>query len=177
MKYKAIILLITGSILSGCSMGTQKSADSTAVHEAFAAEPSIMETTKSESAVSETVSETSLMVTSTEITVSETGGYHKITAEEAMNMMEEGKVTIVDVRTREEYNSGHIKNAMLVPVEQIGEDSLEELPDKKAVLLVYCRSGRRSRQAADKLVELGYEQVYDFGGIIDWPYETEAEEN
>lgn len=103
----------------------------------------------------------------------ETGtAYHKISGEEAKQMMEEGGVTVVDVRTAEEYAAGYIPAAVNLPVENIGEEPPELLPDKDAVLLVYCRSGRRSKAAADQLVELGYTKVYDFGGIIDWTYET-----
>ncbi len=100
--------------------------------------------------------------------------YHKITAQEARAMMDGGGVTIVDVRTREEYDEAHIPGALLVPLESIGDEPPEALPDMGAPLLIYCRSGRRSKAAADRLAELGYSGVYDFGGIIDWPYETEA---
>ncbi len=98
--------------------------------------------------------------------------YHKITAEEAYGMMTGETVTVVDVRTQEEYDQGHIENALLVPNESIGDQAPEALPDKDAVLLVYCRSGRRSQEASEKLLELGYQNVYDFGGIIDWPYDV-----
>lgn len=98
--------------------------------------------------------------------------YHKISGEEAKKMMEEGGVTVVDVRTAGEYAEGYIPAAVNLPVENIGAEPPELLPDKDAVLLVYCRSGRRSKAAADQLVELGYTKVYDFGGIIDWTYET-----
>ncbi len=96
--------------------------------------------------------------------------YHKISAQEAKEMMESQDVIIVDVRTQAEYNEGYIENAILIPNESISE-APRELPDKDAIILVYCRSGNRSKQAADKLVALGYTNIYDFGGIIDWPYE------
>ena len=101
--------------------------------------------------------------------------YHKISAEEAYEMMASQEVVVVDVRTREEYDGGHIENAVLVPNESIGSEMPETLPDKEATLLVYCRSGRRSKDAAQKLLKLGYQSVYDFGGIIDWPYELVKE--
>ena len=101
--------------------------------------------------------------------------YHKISAEEAYEMMVSQEVVVVDVRTREEYDGGHIENAVLVPNESIGGEMPEALPDKEATLLIYCRSGRRSKQAAEKLLELGYQNVYDFGGVIDWPYELVKE--
>ena len=101
--------------------------------------------------------------------------YHKISAEEAYEMMASQEVVVVDVRTWEEYNGGHIENAVLVPNESIGSEMPEALPDKEATLLVYCRSGRRSKDAAQKLLALGYQSVYDFGGVIDWPYELVKE--
>ena len=101
--------------------------------------------------------------------------YHKISVEEAYEMMASQEVVVVDVRTREEHESGHIENAVLVPNESIGSEMPEALPDKEATLLVYCRSGRRSKEAAQKLLSLGYQNVYDFGGVIDWPYELVKE--
>lgn len=99
--------------------------------------------------------------------------YKKLTAQEAMARIEaqEGAL-IVDVRTREEFDAGHIEGAILLPNETIGDAMPEELPDLDAEILIYCRSGNRSAQAARKLIALGYTNVYDFGGIIDWPYET-----
>ena len=101
--------------------------------------------------------------------------YHKISAKEAYEMMASQEVVVVDVRTREEYDGGHIENAVLVPNESIGSEMPETLPDKEATLLIYCRSGRRSKDAAQKLLALGYQSVYDFGGVIDWPYELVKE--
>lgn len=100
------------------------------------------------------------------------GVYRKITAEQAYEMMNTQEVTIVDVRTQSEYDEGHIQNAVLIPNETIGSEPPSNLPDKNAVILVYCRSGRRSEEAARKLVNLGYVSVYDFGGINDWTYGT-----
>ena len=100
--------------------------------------------------------------------------YHKISAEDAREMIDAGGVTIVDVRREDEYTQEHIPGAVLVPLGTIGDQPPEALPEKDAVLLVYCRSGVRSRQAAQKLEALGYQNIYDFGGIIDWPYETES---
>ena len=102
--------------------------------------------------------------------------YHKLSAEEAYEMMASQEVVVVDVRTLEEYDGGHIENAVLVPNESIGSEMPEALPDKEATLLIYCRSGRRSKDAAQKLLALGYQSVYDFGGVIDWPYELVKEE-
>lgn len=100
--------------------------------------------------------------------------YHKITAEEAKEMIDEGNVTIVDVRTEEEYADKHIPGAILIPNESIGDEPPAELPDKDAVVLLHCRTGIRSKAASEKLIALGYTKVYDFGGIADWPYETES---
>ena len=100
--------------------------------------------------------------------------YMNITAEEAKQIMdsEEGYI-ILDVRTQEEYDEGHIPGAILIPNTEIEARAEEELPDKDQLILVYCRSGRRSKIAAEVLVELGYTNIKEFGGIIDWPYETE----
>ena len=96
--------------------------------------------------------------------------YHKITAQVAKEMMDTQDVIIVDVRTQEEYEDGYIENAILITNENI-DGAPSELPNKDAIILVYCRSGKRSKEASDKLVKLGYTNIYDFGGIIDWPYE------
>lgn len=100
--------------------------------------------------------------------------YHKITAEEAKKMMAEGNVTVVDVRREDEYTEKHIPGAILVPNETIEEEAPKALPDQDAVILVHCRTGVRSKQASEKLVDLGYKNIYDFGGIVDWTYETES---
>lgn len=100
--------------------------------------------------------------------------YVNITAEEAKEIMdtEEGYV-ILDVREQDEYDAGHISGAILIPYTQIEAKANEMLPDKDQLILVYCRSGRRSKLAAEILVELGYTNIKEFGGIIDWPYEVE----
>lgn len=99
--------------------------------------------------------------------------YHKISAAEAKEMMDQSEVIIVDVRTLQEYQEGHVPGAVNIPNEEILDTEPELLNDKDATLLVYCRSGRRSKDASDKLVKMGYKNVYDFGGIIDWNYDTE----
>ena len=100
--------------------------------------------------------------------------YVNITAEEAKRIMdnEEGYI-ILDVRTQEEYNEGHIPGATQISHEEIAEKAEKVLTDKDQLILVYCRSGRRSKLAAEALVELGYTNIKEFGGIIDWPYEVE----
>ena len=102
--------------------------------------------------------------------------YQKISAEQAKSRMDSGDaVIVVDVRTQEEYNESHIKGAVLIPNETITTENPEALPDKDAEILVYCRSGNRSAQAAQKLAEMGYTNIKDFGGITNWPYETVSE--
>lgn len=100
--------------------------------------------------------------------------YVNITAEEAKQIMdtEEGYI-ILDARTQEEYDEGHIPGAIVISHEEITEKAEEVLTDKDQLILVYCRSGRRSKIAAEALVELGYTNIKEFGGIIDWPYEVE----
>ena len=100
--------------------------------------------------------------------------YVNITAEEAKQIMdtEEGYI-ILDARTQEEYDEGHIPGAIVISHEEIAEKAEGVLTDKNQLILVYCRSGRRSKIAAEALVELGYTNIKEFGGIIDWPYEVE----
>ena len=99
--------------------------------------------------------------------------YEQISAEEAKSIMDsEKEYIIIDARTESEFAEGHIDGAILIPEYEISERAEKELPDKNALILVYCRSGRRSKIASDALVNLGYTNVKEFGGIIDWPYET-----
>lgn len=99
--------------------------------------------------------------------------YHTIDAEEANTMLEKGGVTLVDVRTSAEYEEGHIPGALILPNEEIGAEPPTLLPDKDAAIIVYCRTGVRSREAAKKLVDLGYTNVYNLsGGIQNWTYDT-----
>ena len=101
--------------------------------------------------------------------------YVNITVEEAKQIMDsEEDCIILDVRTQEEYDQGHISGAILIPDTEIEAQAQEALPDKDQMILVYCRSGRRSKLAAEILVELGYTNIREFGGIIDWPYEVEG---
>ena len=99
--------------------------------------------------------------------------YRQISMDEAITIMEEESgYIILDVRTPEEYAEKHIPGAINVANETIGTDAIPELPDKDQLILVYCRSGNRSKQASEKLVALGYTNIVEFGGIIDWPGET-----
>ena len=118
---------------------------------------------------------TSLTTTTEQITTTQTSGagYEHITQEKAMEMMkaDDGHV-IVDVRRQDEYDSGHIPDAILIPNESIDTEQPKELPDLDQIILVYCRSGRRSIEAAQKLADMGYTHIYEFGGIIDWTGEV-----
>lgn len=98
--------------------------------------------------------------------------YEQITAEQAKTIMDTEKdYVIIDARTEEEFAEGHIEGAILIPEYEIKDRAEKELPDKEQLILVYCRSGRRSKIASEELVKLGYTNVKEFGGIIDWQYE------
>lgn len=100
--------------------------------------------------------------------------YRQISQEEAKKMMDTQEVVILDVREQDEYDSGHIPGAVLLPVGTIDEDTaVAVIPAKDATVLVYCRSGNRSKTASSALAELGYTNIYEFGGIKTWLYETE----
>ena len=114
-----------------------------------------------------------LMLTGCAGAGNQTNSYRQISMDEAVTMMaEESGYIILDVRTPEEFAEKHIPNAINVPDETIGTDEISQLPDKNQLIMVYCRSGRRSKEAAEKLVKLGYTNIVEFGGIIDWKGET-----
>ena len=101
--------------------------------------------------------------------------YQQISHEEAKEMMDTQDVIILDVREQDEYDSGHIPGAVLLPVGTIDEETAAEvIPEKDSTVLVYCRSGNRSKTASSALAGLGYTNIYEFGGINTWPYETES---
>ena len=103
---------------------------------------------------------------------SDSASYDQISGAEAKALMDsESGYIIIDARTQEEYAKGHIPEAILIPEYEIADRAEKELPDKDQLILVYCRSGRRSKIAAEELVKLGYTNVKEFGGIIDWEYE------
>ena len=96
-------------------------------------------------------------------------GYEQISQEETQRIMDtEDNIIILDVRTQQEFDEGHIPNAICIPNETITDDDIAQLPDKQQTILVYCRSGRRSKEASKKLSLLGYTNIKEFGGIIDW---------
>lgn len=103
-------------------------------------------------------------------------GAERITAQEAKARMEKNPYAIVlDVRTEAEYKSGHIKGAVLLPLDRLEAEAESVLPDKNAEILIYCRSGKRSAEAGEIMSALGYKNIADFGGILLWPYETEVD--
>lgn len=105
-----------------------------------------------------------------------TTGYRQVTTEEAVSIMQtEENYVILDVRTAQEFASGHIPGAALLPNETIGTEDIPLLPDKDQLILVYCRSGNRSKQAAEKLAQLGYTNIVEFGGINSWTGEIVTE--
>ena len=102
--------------------------------------------------------------------------YTQITQEEAMEMMKfDDSHIIVDVRRQDEYDEGHIPGAILIPNESISDERPKELPDLDQIILIYCRTGRRSKEASQKLADMGYTNVYEFGGISTWPGEITTE--
>ena len=102
------------------------------------------------------------------------GGYKSISQQEAKQMMDSGNVLVLDVREQDEYSTGHIGGAVLLPVGTINADTASKvIPSKDATVLVYCRSGNRSKKASAALAKLGYTNIYEFGGINTWPYEVE----
>ena len=105
---------------------------------------------------------------------SQGAGYVNITAEQAKEIMDSQEdYIILDVRTQDEFDESRIPGAILIPHDEVTEKAEDLLTNKEQLILVYCRSGRRSKLAAEALVELGYTNIKEFGGIIDWPYETE----
>lgn len=100
--------------------------------------------------------------------------YQQISQDEAKNMMDTQEVIVLDVREQDEFDAGHIPGALLLPVGTISESSAAAvIPEHDSVVLVYCRSGNRSKTASSALAELGYTNIYEFGGINTWPYEVE----
>ena len=114
-----------------------------------------------------------LILAGCSVPMEQEASYRQISMDEAITMMEtESNYIILDVRTPEEFAEKHIPHAINIPNETIGTAEIPELPDKGQLILVYCRSGNRSKQASEKLVSLGYTNIVEFGGINDWPGET-----
>ena len=114
-----------------------------------------------------------LFCTSCTSNQSHANGYRQVSIDEAIRIMQtENGYIILDVRRSDEFAEGHIPNAINIANEDIGTNAIPELPNKNQLILVYCRSGRRSKEAAKKLVDLGYTNIIEFGGILDWTGET-----
>lgn len=165
-------LLFSALFLSGCAASvSQKDEESYLMPEDFLSESSKEENSESPTEPTiETPSESS------EFSPSLSGGekmtYETISQQEAKAIMDGNQPFIIlDVREENEYNAGYIPGAILLPHEQVGEKAAALLPDKDALILVYCRSGRRSKIASEALANLGYSNVKEFGGIVDWDYE------
>lgn len=119
----------------------------------------------------------SLMLTACTQKNAQNKSYRQVSVDEAIAIMQsESNYIILDVRTNEEFREKHIPGAINVPNEVISDYAIPELPDKDQLILVYCRSGRRSKEAAEKLANIGYTNVVEFGGIIDWTGETVSEQ-
>ena len=114
---------------------------------------------------------------SDKVSPTKVNGYTQISQDEAKDMMarDDGHI-IVDVRRQDEYDAGHIPGAIIIPNEDINTERPKELPDLDQIILVYCRSGRRSKEASEKLAKMGYTNIYEFGGIITWTGETTKED-
>lgn len=155
------IFIAAALMLAGCGSGGEPSSDGASSAAVSYAEASSYEVVSSAGELS---------------SAAETAGYRQITQEEAAEMMtrDDGHI-IVDVRRQDEFDGGHIPGAVLIPNESITDTPPEKLPDKQQIILVYCRSGRRSKEAAQKLADMGYTNVYEFGGIITWKGETVTE--
>lgn len=147
MIIRVIPMLLCLLLLAGCSKQTDQ-------QEARLPQSSQAQTEKGESTM-------------------ESNSYKQITPKEAKTMMDEQEdYILLDVRAQEEFDEGHIEGAIVIPDTEIADRAQDELTDKEYTILVYCRSGRRSKIAAQTLADLGYTNIYEFGGIMDWPYDT-----
>lgn len=171
MKKMMFILAALPLLMGGCGAAAntttaESSTDSTALATETGTPPSQQPQTSQQAQTNQQAQESGSAAQST--------GFMHISQDQAKQMMEEEKeFLLVDVRTKEEFEEGHIPGAINLPVEEIGDSQPQLLPNKDQVLLLYCRSGRRSQEAANKLANMGYTKVYEFGGIMDWTGETE----
>ena len=172
MKRVLSLFLILAVSLTGCSpFGQKLDGDGMVYSETVKSSSETVTTTQvsSGSTAEETVASLSETDTSSDEDNASAGSYTQITQDEAMKMMERDDGHIVlDVRRQDEYDAGHIPGALLLPNEDIGTERPAELPDTGQIILIYCRSGNRSKQAAQKLYDMGYTNIYEFGGINTW---------
>lgn len=165
-KFTIIAVLLSIAALAGCAAGnggTQTPA---------AESPSDAVITKTEQASPDVTQTQQPLATAQPSQATAQAAYQTISPEDAKAMIGAEGTVLLDVRTQEEYGEAHIDGAQLIPYDAI-EQNADELPaDKDASIIVYCRSGRRSAIAAETLIGMGYANVYDLGGIQDWPYET-----
>lgn len=165
---KRLLILLLALFLIGCQQNTTTTTPTTSVS------PLASSSNHSNGEGSNAAQSATTTDASTATTAEATGVYQLITADQIKEPMDAGEdIIIVDVRTKSEYDAGHIPGSILIPNETIGSKEPAELPDKEAVIVVYCRSGRRSMEAANKLLKLGYKNIYDLGGISNWPYDVE----
>lgn len=165
---KRLLILLLALFLIGCQQNTTTTTPTTSVS------PLASSSNHSNEEGSNAAQSATTTDASTATTAEATGIYQLITGNQIKERMDAGEtIMIVDVRTKEEFDAGHIPGAILIPNETIGASEPSELPNKDAVIVVYCRSGRRSMESANKLLKLGYKNIYDLGGIGNWPYETE----
>ncbi len=153
------ILLSSLFLFAGCSSANTGNAVPTGTPKA----PTSAESAAPEAATKASASSTAIVRTEPQ----------KISQDKAKEMLDAGdNIMLVDVRTEEERKDGYIEGSILIPDYEISEKAEQLLPDKNQTILLYCRTGRRSAQAAQALANLGYTSVYDIGGIVDWPYGT-----
>ena len=167
MKRKYLLLFLIIFILPFSSIACTNSGSSK--------ESAASSTVPTGSAVSTESSESSgasTETTSASAATDPTAGYQTISPAEAKKLIGTEGVVLVDVRTQDEYDAGYIEGAILLPVDELSQKAESVLKDKNAKIIVYCRSGRRSAIAAKELLTMGYRDVYDLGGIVNWPYET-----
>lgn len=158
------------SVLAAAMLMLAACSDNDSSSEAESKATTVTSSVTSVSSVTETTFQTSQAETSTAAE-----SYNQITQEQAKEMMQadDGHI-IVDVRRQDEFDSGHIPGAICIPNESIENEKPPELPDTDQIIFIYCRSGRRSKEAAQKLFDMGYTNIYEFGGIIDWTGEIET---
>lgn len=170
MKFPVLIALISAmAFLASCAQTRQPAAGTQSAGSSPAASPSAAVS----SSIKTQATGSSALASPTDAATVDAAQARSITPADAKARLKAGEdITLLDVRTAHEYESGHITGSILLPLDELETRAPKLLKDKDAVIFVYCRSGRRSKIAAEMLAGMGYTQVYDLGGIIDWPYGT-----